>query len=228
MNNIEKNLAEVQHRIEQAVTQFQRQSQGITLLAVSKTKPVSDIESAYHYGQRHFGENYLQEAELKIAALKDKNITWHYIGPIQSNKTNKISALFDWVHSVDRYKIARRLSEHRPADKPPLNILLQVNIDEEPGKSGIHLDEILPLAQQVSSLANIKLRGLMAIPAIQSDFQLQRIPFAKMHQALINLQKHYPDCDTLSMGMSGDIKAAIAEGSTLVRIGTAIFGARLT
>lgn len=227
MQNIEKNLAQVRLRMSQAAQQFNRQIKDVTLLAVSKTKPVSDIKIAYACGQRHFGENYLQEAEQKIVELKDKKIIWHYIGPIQSNKTHKISELFDWAHSVDRLKIARRLSEQRPDHKSALNILLQVNIDSETSKSGILVNEIQALSDEVANLPGIKLRGLMAIPAIHQDFNLQRKSLAKMHQALVQLQKNHPDCDTLSMGMSGDMKAAIAEGSTLVRIGTAIFGTRL-
>ena len=152
MHNIEKNLALVQNKIKQTARDFQRDPNKVTLLAVSKTKPVSDIEIAYHCGQRDFGENYLQEAEQKIIALRDKNIIWHYIGPIQSNKTRKISELFDWVHSIDRLKIARRLSDERPANNSPLNVLLQVNIDNEPAKSGIQLNEILSLAHQIAPL----------------------------------------------------------------------------
>ncbi len=226
MHNIEKNLALVQNKIYQAATEFHRNPKAITLLAVSKTKSIADIESVYHCGQRDFGESYIQEAEQKILALQDKPITWHFIGPIQSNKTRKISELFDWVHSVDRLKIARKLNEYHPQHKAPLNILLQVNIDNEATKSGIQPDQIQTLAQQISTLPQLKLRGLMAIPSQHKDLQQQRIPFARMQQALSKLQQHYPDCDTLSMGMSGDMQAAIAEGSTLVRIGTAIFGAR--
>ena len=225
MHNIEKNLAAVRQQIKQAAKDFQ-QNQSITLLAVSKTKPIEAIEMAYQCGQHDFGENYLQEAEEKILALKHLTITWHYIGPIQSNKTRKISELFDWVHSVDRFKIAHRLDEQRPDHLPPLNILLQVNIDNDPHKSGISSDQILSLAEQVQSLPRLKLRGLMAIPSLHREFSQQRKPFARMHQAFQNLRQYYPQCDTLSMGMSDDMRAAIAEGSTLVRIGTAIFGAR--
>ncbi len=226
MHNIEKNIAQVQNSIKQSAIDCGRDPKIITLLAVSKTKPVTDIEAAYQCGQRDFGENYLQEAEQKITALQNKEIIWHYIGPIQSNKTRKITALFDWVHSVDRLKIARRLNENHPENKAPLNILLQVNIDNEPSKSGVQLDEIQSLAQQIESMSRLKLRGLMAIPAIHKNPEKQHEPFARMHQALTQLQQSYPDCDTLSMGMSGDMQAAIAEGSTLVRIGTAIFGSR--
>jgi len=226
MQNIEKNLIQVKNHISQAALEFNRDARGITLLAVSKTKPVDDIERAFKYGQRDFGENYLQEAEQKITVLNNKLIVWHYIGPIQSNKTRKISELFDWVHSVDRLKIAVRLNEQRPLNKPPLNILLQVNIDEESSKSGIHPDEVMLLAEKISQLQHICLRGLMAIPSIHTGFDQQRIPLAKMHAVFDKLRASYPTCDTLSMGMTNDLEAAIAEGSTLVRIGTAIFGSR--
>lgn len=228
MHNIEKNLARVKRQIFEACKRYARDPEEVTLLAVSKTRPVSDIEIAYACGQRDFGESYLQEAQHKITSLQDRAINWHFIGPIQSNKAHRISELFDWVHSVDRLKIASRLNQYRPSDKPPLNILLQVNIEHEDSKSGIKVSEIEPLAQQINELKHLKLRGLMAIPAPHEDFELQRQPLAKMHQALLELQKNHPDCDTLSMGMTADMQAAIAEGSTLVRIGTAIFGPRLT
>ena len=226
MHNIEKNLARVRRQIAEAAQGCGRDPAGIRLLAVSKTKPVEAILAAYAAGQRDFGENYLQEAEQKIAQLSDKDIIWHYIGPIQSNKTRLIAHDFAWVHSVDRLKIARRLNEQRPLELPPLNILLQVNIDRELSKAGIDVDQISQLAAQIKDFPRIKLRGLMAIPARHDNPQDQRKPFARMHQALLELQQAHPACDTLSMGMSGDMQAAIAEGSTLVRIGTAIFGAR--
>jgi len=226
MNNIEKNIASVRQQIEQQCLSSRRSAKGVTLLAVSKTKPIEAIEQAYQAGQRDFGENYLQEAEQKIITLKNKAITWHYIGPIQSNKAHKISELFDWVHSVDRLKIARRLDRFRPEHKAPLNVLLQVNIDREPSKSGIDVKEILTLADEIAILPHLKLRGLMAIPAIRKDFARQAEPFKKMRIAMDQLQTQHTECDTLSMGMSADMQAAIAQGSTLVRIGTAIFGAR--
>lgn len=228
MHNIEKNLARVQQQIIEACAQCGRNPASVKLLAVSKTKSVEAINRAYSSGQRDFGESYLQEAEQKIAQLKEKSITWHYIGPIQSNKTRRISELFGWVHSVDRLKIARRLNESRPNDLPALNVLLQVNIDNDPNKSGIDVADIPLLAEQVGQMPRLKLRGLMAIPAFHVDTASQREPFKRMHEALLKLQKHCADCDTLSMGMSGDMQAAIAEGSTLVRIGTAIFGPRQT
>lgn len=228
MHHIEKNLASVHQLISEAALAANRQSKDILLLAVSKTKPLSDIESAYSVGQRHFGESYLQEAEQKIIGASHNDLVWHFIGPIQSNKTRRISELFDWVHSVDRIKIAQRLDQFRPTDKPPLNILLQVNINQEASKAGILLDQIPDMAKQIALLNNVTLRGLMAIPKRHDDPAEQSKPFAMMQQALNQLQHNYPQCDTLSMGMSNDLKAAIAQGSTLVRIGTAIFGPRLT
>ncbi len=228
MHNIEKNLHRIKSQIAEAAIAAGRAPEDITLLAVSKTKPAADILAAYQCGQLDFGENYLQEAEQKIQALAGKGIQWHFIGPIQSNKTRKISELFDWVHSVDRYKIAERLSQQRLETLKPLNILLQVNIDNEASKAGISTDQVLPLAEQIASLPQVKLRGLMAIPSAQEDYQQQCIPFAKMQTLLQELHNQHPECDTLSMGMSGDMQAAIAQGSTLVRIGTAIFGNRNT
>ena len=226
MRNIEKNLAQVRLQIEETCQRYQRDSDDITLLAVSKTKPAEDIRAAYACGQRQFGESYLQEAEQKILSLEELDISWHYIGPIQSNKTRRISELFDWVHSIDRFKIAQRLNDSRPRQLPPLNVLLQVNVDHDANKSGIDPLEVSSLALQVARLPRLRLRGLMAIPSIHDDFDTQRQPFARMREALVDLQQRHPDCDTLSMGMSGDMDAAIAEGSTLVRIGTAIFGVR--
>lgn len=228
MHNIEKNLAHVQQQIFEACTQWGRNPASVKLLAVSKTKPAAAITQAYLSGQRDFGESYLQEAEQKIAQLSDKTITWHYIGPIQSNKTRRISELFDWVHSVDRIKIAQRLNESRPNDLPALNVLLQINIDNDPNKSGIDVADIPALAEKVANMPRLKLRGLMAIPALHVDTESQREPFRRMREELLKLHKQCADCDTLSMGMSGDMQAAIAEGSTLVRIGTAIFGPRTT
>lgn len=226
MHNIEKNLARVRQQILATCAQYGRDPAEVMLLAVSKTKPVKDIELALTSGQHDFGESYVQEAEQKIEQLADRTITWHYIGPIQSNKTRRIAELFDWVHSVDRLRIAQRLSDARPTDANPLQVLLQVNIDSDPHKSGIDQGQIPMLADQVATLPRLKLRGLMAIPAIHTDFEAQRKPFARLREALEALRRQHADCDTLSMGMSADMNAAIAEGSTLVRIGTAIFGAR--
>lgn len=227
MQNIEKNLALIHQQIEQAATKFNRETSDITLLAVSKKKPSSDLRSAYDCGQRNFGENFLQEAQVKMRELSDLDIVWHFIGPVQSNKTRALAESFDWVHCIDRLKIARRLSDQRPESMPPLNICIQVNIDLETTKSGVAPGDIITLATAIRDLPQIRLRGLMSIPAQRSDFESQREPFAKLKQALQDLQQQGIDCDTLSIGMSHDMQAAIAEGSTLVRIGTAIFGERL-
>jgi pyridoxal phosphate enzyme (YggS family) len=220
-------LATVKMQIEHAAQQYHRASSDITLLAVSKTKPASAIADFYHAGQRAFGENYLQEAREKQQKLVDLDIEWHFIGPIQSNKTKDIAEHFDWVHSVDRLKIATRLSQQRPTHLPPLNICIQVNIDEEPTKSGATLKELPALVEAISRLPQITLRGLMAIPAKKDDITQQRAAFAKLAQANRDLATITP-LDTLSMGMSGDMEAAIAEGATIVRVGSALFGARTT
>ncbi len=227
MDNIEKNLERVHQQIEQAAVDHNRRASDIVLLAVTKKKPAADIRAAYQYGQENFGENYLQEAQSKMTELADLDIVWHFIGPVQSNKTKTLASAFQWVHCVDRLKIAQRLNDHRPASMPLLNICIQVNVDLEPSKSGIAPTEILALAQAIAHLPRLRLRGLMTIPAPRNDFESQRKPFRLLAQALADLQAHGFDCDTLSMGMSHDIQAAIAEGSTLVRIGTAIFGERL-
>jgi pyridoxal phosphate enzyme (YggS family) len=225
MSTIATNIAKVVLRIREAAQNSSRTPEQVGLLAVSKTQPASAIREAAAAGLRDFGENYLQEALDKQQALADLALCWHFIGPIQSNKTRAIAEHFDWVHSVDRLKIAQRLSEQRPAGLPPLNICLQVNISEEPSKAGCRPDEVAGLAQAVAGLPNLRLRGLMAIPRPSSDPAEQRQAFA----ALRNLQRSLAlptELDTLSMGMSDDLEAAIAEGSTWVRIGTALFGAR--
>ena len=227
MQNIENNLARIKQQIQQAATDFDRKTSDISLLAVSKRKPASDLRSAYNCGQRDFGENFLQEAQQKMRELADLDIVWHFIGPVQSNKTKALAESFDWVHCVDRVKIAQRLSNQRPESMPPLNICIQVNIDLEASKSGVSPGDITALAESIRHLPQIRLRGLMAIPAQRTTFELQREPFAKLKQSLQDLQQRGLDCDTLSMGMSHDMRAAIAEGATLVRIGTAIFGERL-
>ena len=227
MQNIEKNLSRVRQQIEQAAHEFAREPSQISLLAVSKRKPVADIRAAYACGQREFGENYLQEAQEKIADLADLDIHWHFIGAVQSNKTRPLATGFDWVHCIDRYKIAKRLSEQRPESLRALNLCIQVNIDGEASKSGIALEEVPELASKIAVLPNIRLRGLMAIPAPRDDFESQRKSFALLSDMLKQLNQQGLQCDTLSMGMSHDMAAAIAEGATLVRIGTAIFGERL-
>ena len=225
-SHIARNLSEVCQQIDTCCAQYQRNSADVTLLAVSKTKPAELLKAAYDAGQRDFGENYLQESLDKQQELADLNIIWHFIGPIQSNKTRAIAENFQWVHSVDRLKIARRLSEQRPTELPPLNICLQVNISAEESKSGITVDELPALAKEVAALPNLTLRGLMAIPAPADTLEAQREPLAALRQTLEAIKAEHPQLDTLSMGMSGDLEAAIAEGSTMVRIGTAIFGAR--
>jgi pyridoxal phosphate enzyme (YggS family) len=202
----------------------------VQLLAVSKTFPAEAVLEAAACGQRAFGENYLQEGVDKIAAvakaLPDTRLEWHFIGPIQSNKTRPIAASFDWVHTVERLKIAQRLSEQRPPELGPLNICLQVNISGEASKSGIPPEELPALAQAVAALPNLRLRGLMAIPEPQDDPELQRVPFARLRELAQDIVKSGIDLDTLSMGMSGDMRAAVLEGATIVRVGSAIFGAR--
>jgi pyridoxal phosphate enzyme (YggS family) len=226
MNNMEKNLNDIRARIASAASASGRAADSIMLLAVSKKKPASDIRLAFGCGQRDFGENYLQEALQKKQELQDLDINWHFIGAIQSNKTRSIAEAFDWVHCVDRLKIATRLSEQRPAPLAPLNICIQVNIDHEASKAGIELSELNDLATAIAVLPGIRLRGLMAIPAPRTDYSEQCQAFARLAEALASLRQLGLDCDTLSMGMTQDMDAAIAQGSTLVRIGTAIFGER--
>lgn len=221
---IAERLKQIKTRISQAEHTHCRTPGSVLLLAVSKTKPAEDIVAAYQAGQRHFGESYLQEALRKQQELGAFDITWHFIGPIQSNKTRPIAAHFDWVHSVDKLKIAQRLNEQRPAWLPPLNICLQVNISGEASKSGITLDELPEMYRQIAQLPRLKLRGVMAIPAPEEDFERQRQPYKALHQAVAALNR--PELDTFSFGMTGDLEAAIAEGATIVRIGTALFGAR--
>jgi len=220
-------LKKVQQSIDEATKKADREIDDIRLIAVSKTKPAEDIEQVYLAGQREFGENYLQEAIDKVTQLAHlPDIKWHFIGAIQSNKTRPIAEHFDWVHSVERIKVARRLGEQRPDDKPPLNICLQVNICDEKNKAGIALDDVAELAKEVSQISNIRLRGLMAIPLNTTDPEQQRYHFKQLRNCLDQLNKTGFQLDTLSMGMSNDMEAAIAEGATMIRIGTAIFGER--
>ena len=220
-----KKLNALLAQIRQAEIAYHRAPFSVQLLAVSKTKTANDIAQLYAAGQRHFGENYCQEALKKQQELGAYDITWHFIGPIQSNKTKIIATHFSWVHSVDSLKVARRLSEQRPAYLPPLNICLQVNISGEVSKSGITLDELPELCELVVVLPNINLRGVMAIPEPEESFEKQRQPFKTLYQAVEKIHTSIP-LDTFSFGMSGDLEAAIAEGATIVRIGTALFGAR--
>lgn len=226
MSSIANNIHMVQQHLSETAKKYNRNSEEITLLAVSKTRPVDDIKDAYLAGLRHFGENYLQESLEKIDTLKSLNICWHFIGPLQSNKTRAVAENFHWLHTVARFKIGQRLSDQRPPEMPPLNICVQVNISEEESKSGCSVAELPKLIEQLSQLPNIIVRGLMAIPTATDNTELQRKTFAQMKQLLLELQQNYPHLDTLSMGMSGDMAAAVAEGSTMVRIGTAIFGPR--
>jgi pyridoxal phosphate enzyme (YggS family) len=226
MTVIASNLQAVHHSIARAVRKAQRHVEDVTLLAVSKTFPASTVREAYAAGQRVFGENYVQEALDKIEALRDLPLEWHFIGPVQSNKTRTIAENFAWVHSVDRLKIAERLSVQRPQEMPPLNVCIQVNVSGENSKSGVAPDVLQELAQQVARLPRLKLRGLMAIPAPAEGLMLQRRPFAQLRELLQQLNAQGMMLDTLSMGMSQDMEAAILEGATIVRIGSAIFGQR--
>ncbi len=221
-----KNITIVQDRIRRASQNCGRDAAEITLLGVGKTRPASAIRAAFEAGLDQFGENYLQEALDKIAALSDLPLTWHFIGPVQSNKTRPIAEHFHWIHSVDRLKIARRLSEQRPHELHPLQVCLQVNISGEESKSGVTPAELPELAAAVAELPGLTLRGLMAIPEASDDPERQRAPFAALRREFERLQSRHPTLDTLSMGMSADLEAAIAEGSTLVRVGTDIFGPR--
>ncbi len=227
MTLLQNRFQRVYDRIHQAEQACNRNGQ-VQLLAVSKTKPASMVREAWHLGQKHFGENYLQEALGKMDELSDlADIHWHFIGPIQSNKTRDISSHFDWVHSVDRLKIAQRLNDQRPRELPPVNICLQVNISGEQSKSGISLHELPALVPSIARLPHLKLRGLMAIPAPETDPDRQREPFRALTNALHSLNTEFSlTMDTLSMGMTDDLEAAIQEGSTMVRIGTALFGSR--
>jgi PLP dependent protein len=226
MTTIASNLQAVRDVISAAACEADRPVGEIKLLAVSKTFPPDALRAAYHAGQSCFAESYVQEALDKMVALQDLPIEWHYIGPIQSNKTRAIAENFMWVHSVDRLKIAERLSEQRPAHLPPLQVCLQVNISMEPSKSGVAPDEAGILARAIAKLPNMKLRGLMAVPAPSDDVAAQRLPFAQLRGLRDQLNRQGLQLDTLSMGMSHDFAAAIAEGATIVRIGTAIFGDR--
>ncbi|MGI2000046.1 YggS family pyridoxal phosphate-dependent enzyme [Shewanella frigidimarina] len=228
MTTIADRISIAQSRISQAAQKCSRSSGEINLLAVSKTKPISDIVAAYQAGQRLFGENYVQEGETKIDALQADypDIEWHFIGPLQSNKTKVVAEHFDWMHTLSRAKIAQRLHEQRPNDKSPLNVCIQVNISQEQSKSGVNPEDVATLALTIASLSNLKLRGLMAIPTATDDVQLQQLEFSQLKQIFDQLKLQYPSVDTLSMGMSGDMDIAIANGSTMVRIGSAIFGER--
>lgn len=231
MPPITTNLHDVQERLNLAATAANRKPIDITLLAVSKTFPASAIREAYAAGQRHFGENYVQESVQKIEDLIDirSELIWHFIGPLQSNKTQTVASHFDWVHSIDREKIAQRLNDQRPANLPPLNVCVQVNISAETSKSGVNPADALALCQAITRMPHLILRGLMSIPEPVEDPVLQRQAHRQLKEVFEQIKQTLNDSthfDTLSMGMSSDMEAAIAEGSTIVRIGTAIFGKR--
>ncbi|SCC22997.1 hypothetical protein GA0061081_11130 [Gilliamella bombicola] len=230
MNTVRDNLLAIKSKIQKITEKCERDPNTIELIAVSKTKPVDLIKQAIDAGQLSFGENYVQEGVEKIQHFKQNlpntPLTWHFIGPLQSNKSKLVAEHFDWMHTIDRFKIAQRLNDQRPTSMAKLNVLIQVNISHEASKSGILPDQVADLTKQILTLPNLKLRGLMAIPEIENDFDKQLHVFTKMQELLNSLQSDYPFMDTLSMGMSNDMKAAIVAGSTMVRIGTAIFGAR--
>jgi len=222
--HLSDNIAKVVQRVSRAAQKSQRDPADVMVLAVSKTRPANDIRTAAKLGLTQFGENYLQEALDKISQLDDLDLCWHFIGPIQSNKTRAIAERFHWVHSVDRLKIARRLSDQRPETLPPLQLCLQVNISGEQSKSGLAPEALAELASDVMALPRLQLRGLMAIPAATGRAEEQREAFARLREAMAGL--NLPQLDTLSMGMSQDLETAIAEGATIVRVGTDIFGPR--
>jgi hypothetical protein len=223
---IATNLAEIRHRISEAEARYGRASGSVTLLAVSKTRSAAEVEASAAQGQRRFGENVLQEALDKIDEVADETLEWHFIGSVQTNKTRRIAESFHWVHSLDRLKIACRLSEQRPTHLPALNVCIQVNISGEVSKSGIQAAELSQFVAEVRALPRLNLRGLMAIPAPMPEFDSQRQAFRKLRELKERLRDDGCELDTLSMGMSADMEAAIAEGTTMVRIGTALFGAR--
>lgn len=228
MATIFEKLQLVRARINQACSRVGRPPDSVTLLAVSKTFPAETVREAFHAGQRKFGENYVQEGVDKIAALSDlrDQIEWHMIGPLQSNKTRVVAEHFDWVHTVDRLKIAQRLSEQRPAGLPPLQVCIQVNTSGEASKSGVEPEEALALAREVAALPRLKLRGVMALPAPTKDLVLQKAELHAVRVVFDSLISAGLPLDTLSMGMSADLEAAIEEGSSMLRVGTALFGDR--
>ena len=230
MNTVQDNLLNIKNEIAEIAKKCERDPNTIQLIAVSKTKPVEQVIQAINAGQLAFGENYVQEGVEKIQYFEknmpNNDLIWHFIGPLQSNKSKLVAEHFDWMHTIDRLKIAQRLNDQRPKDMAKLNVLIQVNISQEASKSGVKPEEVADLVKQIVTLPNLNLRGLMAIPEIENDYDKQLNVFTKMQQLLQSLQKDYPFMDTLSMGMSGDMQAAIVAGSTMVRIGTAIFGAR--
>ncbi|MGS0679636.1 YggS family pyridoxal phosphate-dependent enzyme [Shewanella sp. 125m-7] len=228
MTTITDRLAIAQRRIAQAAQNASRRIEDVQLLAVSKTKPNEYIIEAYQAGQRRFGENYVQEGESKINALSEAypDIEWHFIGPLQSNKSKIVASLFDWMHTLEREKIAQRLSEQRPESLPALNVCIQVNISQEASKSGVAVDDVFDLAEKIAQLPKLTLRGLMAIPSADVDEQTAAAELSALQGLYTELAKRFDSVDTLSVGMSDDLELAVAHGSTMVRIGSAIFGAR--
>ena len=219
-------LDAVRARLREAERRYRREPGSVTLLAVSKTKPREAVQAAVAAGQRAFGENHLQDAMTKVDALGGHGVSWHFIGAVQSNKTRPIATHFDWVHSIEREKTAARLSAQRPAGREPLDVCIEVDVSGEETKSGVSPAEVEPLARIVRELPGLRLRGLMAIPRPEPDFESQRIPFRLLREILDDLNAKGLKLDTLSMGMTGDLEAAVAEGATIVRIGTAVFGPR--
>ncbi len=226
MIRVTENLRKIRDLLAKATVDAGREADSTRLLAVSKKQPVSLVLAAVAAGQRDFGENFVQEGLEKIAAVGRDDLCWHFIGHLQSNKTQAVADHFHWVHTVDRLKIAERLSRQRPQQMSDLNICLQVKVDDEPGKSGAAVVEVLPLARKIVTLPGIRLRGLMCLPEVRSGVDAQREPFARLRELFDELRRDGIAVDTLSMGMSGDFQAAILEGSTIVRVGTAIFGPR--
>ena len=223
---VTENFREIQDLLATATAEAKRPAGSVRLLAVSKKKPPEAVLEAAAAGQRDFGENFVQEGLDKIRSVGRNDLVWHFIGHLQTNKTRAVAENFDWVHTIDRLKTAQRLSRQRPQNAGDLNVCIQVNVDREAGKSGVMIEDVETLAKTVAALPNIRLRGLMCLPAIRSSFEEQRKPFAALHKALVSLQESGLDLDTLSMGMTDDYLAAIHEGATIVRIGTALFGRR--
>lgn len=225
-SNVRERLLETRNRISSAAMRYGREADSVRLIAVSKTQPANAIRALAELGQMDFGENYLQEALPKLTALADLPLTWHFIGQLQANKTRTVAEHFHWVHTLDRERIAVRLNEQRSAHAPPLNVCIQVRLEDEPGKGGISKTELAPLARSVLQLPRLRLRGLMCIPPPREGFEAQRQLFAELADCARELRAQGMPLDTLSMGMTGDLEAAVAAGATCVRIGTAIFGER--
>ena len=226
MHDVGAALSTVRARIGELERRYRREPGSVALLAVSKTKPPEAVQAAIAAGQQAFGENHLQDAMTKVEALAGSGVSWHFIGAVQSNKTRSITAHFDWVHGIEREKIAARLSAQRPAGREPLDVCIEVNVSGEDTKSGVPPAEVEPLARAVRELPGLRLRGLMAIPRPSANIESQRVPFRLLREILDDLNAKGLGLDTLSMGMTGDLEAAVAEGATIVRIGTAIFGPR--